>query len=153
MGKRRFGLAGRGFKEFGWKILGKHDSRGAQHDGALDHILKLAHVSGPVVGDEHPLRSHRDPGYGPSDFLAIPGDEVSRQKRNVFAAFAQWWCGHGYDVEAEVQILSKLACGYSRPQVAIGRRNEPDIHLHRPGPAKPLNLSLLERAKKLDRKS
>ena len=59
-----------------------------ENRGALDHVLQFAHIAGPVVARQPPRIAFRQSQVG-FQFLALAGQEVLRQQRNVLAAVAQ----------------------------------------------------------------
>ena len=82
-------------------------------------------------------------------FLHVPAkafDEVARQQRNVAGPVAQRWNRDREHREPEEQIFAEPPRGNGGAQPAIGRRDEPDIDLHRRRAADPLEPLLLERA-------
>ena len=66
--------------------------------------------------------------YFPSILQAHLRGKVLNQRRNVFAAFAQWRQCQGEYVDAVKQILAKLAFLYQRFQISMGRDQNPHIH-------------------------
>src|SRR5690606_32834884 len=71
------------------------------------------------------------------------------EQRHVAPPLAQGRNVDGKDVEPVVEILAKCPVAHRLAQVAIGRGNDADIHLLRPGGADRLELSFLEDAKQL----
>src|ERR1700722_15819650 len=116
---------------------------------ALDEILKLANVPGPM-----PLSQLLDSrGGNRFDLLLHPLRiflrEIPHQQRNIFRAFAQWRDPNGKNIQAVIEVAAKLALGNHLFQVAICRSNKPDIHFHRPAIAQALELALLKCSQKL----
>ena len=54
-----------------------------------------------------------------------------------------------YDVEAEVQVVAEAAARHVGLEVAVARRDDPDIDLDRLAAADAVDLALLDRAQKL----
>src|SRR6185436_8238444 len=59
--------------------------RGAEHDGALERVLELAHVAGPVVSGQVLERFGRDTANGTHRLTGEPVDEVARERGNIVA--------------------------------------------------------------------
>ena len=61
----------------------------SQHDGALDCVLQLAHVAGPIVCAQRDSCGWREAARLPLAFRGVSGDEVGGQQRNVGLTFAK----------------------------------------------------------------
>ena len=70
------------------------------------------------------------------------------QQGYVISAFPQGRQGQWKHVESKVEVLPEAACIHSGPEVSVGGRNDPDIHLLGPGGTHRLELALLEGAQK-----
>ena len=91
-------------------------SSGRQDDGALDGVLELADVAGPVVllqRRQHAVVDAVDP---PAGTLGVLPDEVLDQRRDVFAPIAQRRDLDRNDVEPVEQVVLEL--GLRRPSAA-----------------------------------
>jgi hypothetical protein len=101
------GPAGRTRRE----IVGLQIGRVGQDDGAIDRVLQLADVAGPVVGGEQ----GQGLGAGADHALAFldieAADEVLDQGRDVLAPLAQ---GRRLDGE-DVQAIDRGPRGNGRP--------------------------------------
>src|SRR5262249_25656167 len=71
-----------------WRNLEVRTAR--QDDGALDHVLELAHVPGPGVGRESPHRFRRHARDRTPDLHGVAGHEVMDEERNVVRTVAEW---------------------------------------------------------------
>ena len=76
-------------------------------------------------------------------------DEVVEQQRDVLAALTQGGHLDGQHAQTVIQVRPEL--GFRRPvaQVAVGRRDDPDVHPARDRAADPLVLALLQHAEQL----
>ena len=72
------------------------------------------------------------------------------EQGNVGGPLAQRRQGDGEDVEPVVEILAKRAIADLALEIAVRRRDHPDVDLHRVGPAHALELALLQHAQELD---
>src|SRR4029077_5140733 len=96
----------------------------AQHDGALDHVLQLPHVSWPAVGLkqlQRPLLDAADALPGP---LGVAFDQVLDQEGNVVDALAQRGDPDWKDVQAVIEILAEGTTLYGRLEVAVRGRQD-----------------------------
>src|SRR2546426_11423920 len=81
-----------------------HVAGGHDHE-AFHHVAELAHVPGPVVGDEVAERLARD-GLEPLAVLpAEERDEVVHEQRDVVLALAQGGHLDRDDIETVVEVL------------------------------------------------
>ena len=71
-----------GFRE----VFRQNEIGRAEHDGALDRVLEVPDVSGPVVRLETSERCAREAGHPAPGPFAVPGNEEARQQRDVLAA-------------------------------------------------------------------
>ena len=69
---------------------------------------------------------------------------MAREHRYVARTIAQRRQVNGDDVQAVVQILTKRARVDGCPQIAIGRRQDPQVDADRPRTADPLELAVLQ---------
>ena len=93
----------------------------------LNHILQLANVSRPWIANQRVHGLGRD---GVDRLGHIEGEmlrEVPNQERNIFGPLAQRRNVNGKNVQAVEQIGAELLLFYHRPQIAIGRGNEPGV--------------------------
>ena len=125
------------------------DAALADQHRALDAVLQLAHVAGPVVAHEHV-----DGGGGDAaDVLAVGGrvllHEVIGQERHVRPALAQRRQVDVEDVQPVIEVLAEDAGLHRGLQVLVGGRDQADVDLDGPHPAQPLDLPLLEDAQQL----
>ena len=77
-------------------------------------------------------------------------DEAPHEQGDVLGPIAQRRHFDRKDVETVVQVLPERVLGDALFQVAVCRRNDPDVDAHGLRAAEPLNLPLLEHAQQLD---
>ena len=91
------------------QILGAQEVAFRKGHGAFDHVFELAHVAGPVVGEQHFLR----PLLPALDGLPrARGDAFKKmvgQRQNVLLAATQGWQVELDDVQAIVEIFTEPA--------------------------------------------
>ena len=75
---------------------------------------------------------------------------MSDQQGNVFRALAQGRGGDRKDPEPIIQIAAKLLFLHHPTEIAVGRGDDADIDMNRPGAAQAFELLLLEHSKQLD---
>src|SRR5262249_26071625 len=78
-----------------------------------------------------------------------PGEEVADQKRNVLSSLAQGGEVDRDDIEAIVQVLPEGARFERVAKVLVGRRENPDVHPYRLGPADAGEVASLEGSEEL----
>ena len=117
--------------------------------GALDAVLQLADVSRPQVRMQLRHGGVRQHQRLLVQIAAEPIDEVLRQHRDIGAALAQRRNRDRENGQPEVQVFPVLARRDGRLQIAIRRRDDPDVHLQRHGAADALESLLFERAENL----
>ena len=124
--------------------------RVGEHDGAIDGVLQLTDIAGPVEGGEAGQRFRRsaDDGF---TFLDIEAsDEAVDQGGDVLLPLAQARRLDGEDVQPVEQILAEAALRHGLGQVAVGGGDDPHIHLHRAFGPDGVDLALLQGAQQLD---
>ena len=72
------------------------------------------------------------------------------KRHHVVAALAEGRQPHGDHVDAVEEILAELALGHHPGEIAIGRRNDPDVCLDFLGTADAAELAFLQHAQNLD---
>ena len=87
--------------------VGTDPAAGGEHDGALDHILELAHVARPVVGHQHVERLGHELESGLAILLAVLLDEVLHEQRDVVFPVPQGRQLHVDDVQPIEQIFAE----------------------------------------------
>ena len=102
-------------------------TRGEYH-GALDDILKLPHITRPIICGQ----GLHDPGRDGFECLAEPRlqhrDEKPDEKGNVTVAFAQRGNADRKDAQSVVKISPKRPPLNQRVQVPVGCRDDPCVH-------------------------
>ena len=121
---------------------------GQQHR-ALDGVLQLADVAGPVVAHQQLQRVGRQAVDAASSARRRSGAGRTSPARDVVLALAQRRHVDRDDVEAVVEVLAELPVGDHLRQVAVGRRDDADVGAQRAGAAEALELVLLQDAQDL----
>ena len=94
-------------------------------------------------------RSRRQAADPPAASRRVLADEVLRQQPEIVLPIAQRRQRERDDVEAVEEILAERA-GLDRGlEVAVGRRDQPEVDAYRPRAADALELALLQRAQQL----
>jgi hypothetical protein len=130
-------------------VIGRQDVVGfGKCNRPLNFIFELPHIARPGK-----LAQTFQSGFGKGNIFPFPlgalAQQMPYQRRNVFAARPQRWDVQTYHVEAVKQVFPKPALGHLRFQVAVGRRNDPDIHLDGLFLAYRVNFALLQEAQQL----
>ena len=74
---------------------------------------------------------------------------MAGELRNVLAPLAQRWHGDREDVQPVVEVLAEAALADLVLELAVGRGDQPHVHLDRPVAADALELALLEHPQEL----
>ena len=93
----------------------------------LDHVLELADVAGPLVGLKELLELLRRDAPRPVVPARVAVDEELREVRDLVAPLAQRRHGDLDDLEPVVEILAELAPQHHLLEIAVGRRDHPDV--------------------------
>src|SRR5438128_2616044 len=128
------------------------DGAPGQHDRAVEHVLELADVAGPIVA-----REHLEGAGGHATHVAVAlardlADEVLDERGNVLSPLAQRRHVDRDHVEPVVEILTERARPDGGFQIYFRRRQDSHVDRHRPHAAQPLDLALLQDAQQLRRK-
>jgi hypothetical protein len=125
----------------------------AERHRALDHVDQLAHVARPRVRDQRRHRVARDPdhplGAVGAAVVALGLEEVLDQLGDVVGALAQGRQVDADDAEPVEQVLAEAPGPDLVLEVAVGRRDDPDVDLDRLARPDPPDLALLEGAQQL----
>ena len=104
------------------------DLRGAgKNNGAFNHILKLAHVAGPVVSQEPRHRLWIEGEMRPLEFYPDLRQEMLRQQMNVLAPVSQWGDRDGKNMETVEQVRAKGPLLNGGLEVGVGGSNQSNI--------------------------
>src|SRR5690349_20265666 len=123
---------------------------GAEHDRALEHVLELADVAGPVVSLEDRESLRRDPPNVLAEILAELLQEMRDEQRNVLASLAQRRQVDREHVQTIEEVLSHHPVSHRGLEVAIRRRDEAHVGLDVARVSDPANLADLDRTQELD---
>ena len=141
---RREGLGARDRAADGVGELVEVDEARAEDDGALEDVLQLADVAGPVVVEE---RLHRLGGHGRDRPLVLPRrarDERVDEERDVLLALPQRREADGDDAEAVEEVLAELPFLDEAAEVGVRRGDDADVRVDRLDGADGEELALLE---------
>ena len=116
-------------QDFLGQIFGQNDIRRSEDQSPLDGVLQFAYVARPIVAHQAGLRCRRQRLALGLAFARDLVDEIVRQHRDVFAAFAERRHAERDHLQAIVEILAKGAGGHCFRQVAVGGGNQADIRL------------------------
>ena len=126
------------------QVAGLHRGPAREDDGALDHVLELAHVARPGVALQAGERLVREAVEVPVVLGGVHPQEVLGQHRHVFPALAQGRRGDRDDVEPVVEVLPEALLAHEHGQVLVGGGDDPHVDAEGLGPPHPLELALLE---------
>jgi hypothetical protein len=104
-----------------------------EDQGALDHVLELAHISRPVIGGEGGHGRLRHLLDVPAEFPLAQADEVPHEDRNVLPPIAEWGHGDREHAQAVVQVRAEPAVTDGLVKVAVRGGDDPDVDLPCPG--------------------
>ena len=141
------GSGGDDAAEGGAEVEGVAD---AEDEGALEEVLQLADVAGPVMRLELSLGRGIDMGWAAVHPASVLVEEMAGQGGEVAAALPQGGQGDGEDVETVIEIGPELTGGDHGFEVAVGGGDDADIHLEGLLAAHPLDVPLLQGAQELD---
>src|SRR5262249_12396469 len=122
----------------------------AQHDGPLDDVLQLADVARPRVTGETRHRRLRDAVDAPAELLPELAEEEHHELGNISRSLAERRHAKGKDVQAIEEIGSESPGRDRLPQIAISRRDDPDVHSDALARPHRLELLLLQHPQQLD---
>jgi hypothetical protein len=109
---RAHGRMSQGVREVPGRIRKEDDP----HDHcALNNILKLAHVSGPIVVHQAGTSLGRNGGRLPAQAPTELRQKVLGQQRDIFATLPQRRHSQGNDIQPVVQVLPEKPCWQRQP--------------------------------------
>src|SRR5581483_11710161 len=120
-----------------------------QDDRALDHVAQFADVAGPVVALEFHDSGPRKARFGAVQIFCREFDEMFCEERDVVLPLPERTDLDRKYVQPIEQVLAKTTGGHSLFQVAIRRRDNPDVCQPRAIFTHPLVAFLLEHAQEL----
>ena len=98
-----------------------------QHDGAIDHVAKLADVAGPVVGEQFLAGFVGEFQTRPAVLAAEMIEEEIDQQRNIAATFAQRRDDQLEHAEAVVKIFTEFFLLHVALQILVGGGDHANI--------------------------
>ncbi len=113
---------------------------------ALHHVIQLADVALPGIVEQQLQRGVIEAADPLPVALRMRRQEMRRQQRNIFAAFAQRRQMNLNGVEPEQQILAKAPALHFLIQVGVGRRDHAHIHALGFGRSHALHFAYLQHA-------
>ena len=116
-------------------------SAGAENAGALYDVHEFTHIPSPVVLQE---RAHGPVAHRTYFLSHLPGalfDKISYQQWDILCPFPQGRHMNVEDVQPVKEIFAEAALFHQIPEVLIGGRDDPHIHVDGPVVPNPLNLS------------
>ena len=116
----------------------------AHQDRALDRVLELANVAGPAVLLQTAHGVGRERGDTVAELAGEALQEVIRQRHDILAPVAERRDDDVHDVQSIEEILAELPLLDRRLEIDVGGGDDPDIDLHRPAAAQPLELLVLD---------
>src|SRR5918996_2446030 len=131
------------------EVLGGDRLPARQDYGALDRVLELAHVPGPVVLHEEFQGVLGDGGRDGARLVSVLHQEVLDKRRDVLLALAERGHVDVDHVQPVVEVLAELPVVNPLGEVAVRRRDHADVDLDRHVRSDPLELALLENAQQL----
>src|SRR5437867_906340 len=145
--RRVHGDRGGGRHRTDGQVLGQDDAGRGHHHRALDHILQLAHVAGPIVADQTIERLGGDDAL--AEVSGILREEVLDQERDVAPTLAERRQMHGHDVEPVEEILPEAPFLHQRLEVAVGGGQHTYVDADRLLTPQALDRPLLQRTEQL----
>ena len=126
------------------QILGAEHRVRRHRDRALDGVLQLADIPGPVVRDQQSHGLGSDVGHGLGVLGGIPPEKVHGEDRDVLASLPQRRYVERHHAQTIEEILPELPARDQRPEIAVGGGDDPHVHPEAPGASHTLDLVLLE---------
>ena len=114
-----------------------------EHNGLLYDIGQLTHVSWPVIGAKLFQGFAGNLIESPLRLQGKPGQEMLTEFGDILCSVLQRRKSNQNDIQAVVEILTKLTLLDLGREIAIRCRDDANVHGDRFGPAHPLELSFL----------
>src|SRR5438132_11894873 len=125
------------------QLTAPDDLPARKHDRALDDVLELTHVAGPVVLHETFQRLFADRRRLRGGAVTVLGEEVLDEAGYVLFAIAKRRHVDVDDVEPVEEVVAELLLLDLPLQVFVGRADDADVDLDRERRADPFDLALL----------
>ena len=122
---------------------------GSQNHRALDHMLQFADVSRPRIFLQRFEGIRSDPFDLLAEFSRIPHGKSKGQHRNVVRAFAKRRNEDRYGRQPIVEILAERPVIRFGRQIAVGGRDDADVHFDRRGAADAFEFLFLQDTEQL----
>src|SRR5262245_52117318 len=114
-----------------WSVQFAHDERFVlQNDEPLDHVLELADVARPVIPEESLSEVFGQRTHRPVVPLRVLRKEKVGQLRNLVAALAQRRDVRLNDLQAIVEVFTKIAAHHHLLEVAVGRGHDAHVDVN-----------------------
>src|SRR3990172_5972973 len=126
------------------QVLRKDQRRRGEHASALDRILQLPHVSGPIVCEHLLQRLGRHRPWLPPLLLGKQSEEVAHEKWDVLPSPPERGEVDTHHIQSVVEILSKALLRNRSLEVLVCGGDDPDIAREWPLAAHAFELPLLE---------
>ena len=120
-----------------------------QQHRAVHGVLELADIAGPAVGDQAAfgLVGQRLFRHGVGGGILL--DEKFGHRHHIARPLTQRRQAQVHHVEPIEQVLTERTVLDGQGQVAVRGGQDADVHLHRLGPANPVDLAFLDSAQQL----
>src|SRR5690606_37210249 len=139
---------GRG-QDIGHREIEAQHLTARQDHRSLADVFQLANVSRPVVPLEQRRLLLRQRERRVTELLACPLEEMARELHDVVAALAERRNVDREYAQAIVEVLAEASRGDLLLEIAVRRRDDPDVDRVRAVVADALELALLEHAQEL----
>ena len=116
----------------------------AENHGPLDKILQLADIARPGIGHQLPESILAELQLRQLVLFGKLAEKMLRQQQDVLRMFPQGRHGHGNYIEPVVEVFAETTFLDQCFQVAMGRRDDPDIDLYRQIRTHGIDLFLLQ---------
>src|SRR2546430_945489 len=116
---------------------------------ALDDVLELPHVAGPIVIHQQLHGRRCELPEWLRIFLAIAVQEMRQQKGHIFATLAQRRNLEVNHVQAVIQVFAEAALANKRKQVDVGSGHDAHVDFKLLGAPQTHEFALLDHAQKL----
>src|SRR5208282_4658019 len=131
------------------KQIHVHRLLGRKHNGALDNVLELTHIAGPIVVHQELHRGVRKASRRLVVLAAELVEKTLDELGDIFLPLAERRQLQRNDVEAVIQVLAETAFANQLHQIFVGGRENANVDLDCIGAAETHELALLNDAEQL----